>query len=180
MDITSRPFAIFSILVSLFLVSSAQICSNYTFPSYRVFSSCNDLPYLQAHLHWNYIPSTGKVEIAYRANQASKGWIAWAINPTGTGLVGSQALVAFRNTNGSATVYLMPITGYNPSMLQGALSFQVSNVSAEYSKNVMTILAVVEPPENVTIANHVWQYGSSALDSVPQIHLTSTENQKGH
>ena len=91
-------------------------------------------------------------------------------------MVGSQALVAFHNANGSRTVYPMPITGYNPSMLPGPLSFQVSNVSAEYSKNVMTIFAVVGPLENGTIVNHVWQSGSSVSDGVPQIHSTSTKN----
>ena len=121
------------------------------------------------------LPSTRKVEIAYQAHQTSKGWVAWAINPTGTGMVGSQALIAFHNANGSMTVYPTPITGYNPSMLPGALSFQVSNGSAEYSKNVLTIFAVW-PLQNGTIVNYVWQSGSSVSEGVPQIHSTSTEN----
>ena len=66
-------------------------------------------------------------------------------------MVGSQALVAFRNANGSMTVYPTPITSYDPSMQPGALSFKVSNVSAEYSENDMTIFAVIGPLANGTI-----------------------------
>ncbi|THG22519.1 cytochrome b561 and DOMON domain-containing protein At5g47530-like [Camellia sinensis] len=176
MDITSRATTVFCVLVSFFLVSSAQTCINDTFTSNRVFDSCNDLPYLQAHLHWNYNQSTGEVEIAYRAHQISEGWIAWAINPTETGMIGSQALVAFRDANGSMTAYPTSITSYNPSMLPVNLSFQVSNISAEYSANVMTIFAVIGPLDNGTIANHVWQAGSSISDNIPQIHSTSTAN----
>ncbi|CAK9133342.1 unnamed protein product [Ilex paraguariensis] len=176
MAVSIRASLLSCTLVSIFLVSSAQSCSNYTFTSDRVFYSCSDLPYLEAHLHWNYNPSTGKVAIAYRAKQKSKGWIAWGINPTGRGMVGSQALVAFHNTNGSVTVYPTPITSYNPSMQPEALSFQVSNITAEYSDNEMTIFAVVGPLNNGTLVNHVWQAGSSVSDNVPQIHSTSPPN----
>ncbi|KAI3457745.1 hypothetical protein Pfo_014408 [Paulownia fortunei] len=164
---------LFNILVSVFVISSALTCSNNTLSPNRVFNSCTDLPYLGAHLHWSYIPSLRKVSIAYRARQISEGWIAWAINPTGTGMVGSQALVAFHNANGSMTVYPTSITSYNPSMLPAVLSFQVSNISAEYKNNDMTIYAVVGPLENGTIVNHVWQAGSSVSSNIPQIHSTS-------
>ncbi|XP_059664647.1 cytochrome b561 and DOMON domain-containing protein At5g47530-like [Cornus florida] len=167
---------LFCILASLFLISHAQTCSNYTFSSNRAFTSCTDLPHLQAHLHWNYIPSTGKLEIAYRANQTSNGWVAWAINPTDTGMVGSQALVAFQNANGTMTVYPTPITSYSPSMLPGTLSFQVSNISAEYSNKEMMIFADVGPLDNGTVVNLVWQAGSSVTNNVPQVHSMSMPN----
>ncbi|KAK9285323.1 hypothetical protein L1049_024514 [Liquidambar formosana] len=176
MAITSRLILLFLIHISLFLNSSAQTCSNHTFSTNRVFSSCSDLPYLQAHIHWNYIPSTRRVQIAYRATQTSTGWIAWAINPTGTGMVGSQAIVAFLNSNGSTTVYPTPISSYNPSMQPGALSFKVSNISAEYSDNEMTIFAVVGPLNNGTTIDHVWQTGNSVSNNIPQMHATSGPN----
>ncbi|KAL0307327.1 UNVERIFIED_CONTAM: cytochrome and DOMON domain-containing protein [Sesamum radiatum] len=159
-----------------FLVSSAKTCSNSTFSLDRVFNSCSDLPYLGAHLHWDYIPSLGKVSIAYRARQISTGWIAWAINPTDTGMVGSQALVAFRNANGSMIVYPTSITSYNPSMLPGELTFQVSNISAEYKHNEITIYAIVGPLENGTIVNHIWQAGNSVSSNIPQIHSMSSSH----
>lgn len=173
---TSKLESILCIVVSLLLVSSAQTCSNYTFSTNRVFSSCSDLPYLQAHLHWNYISSTKRVQIAYRATQASDGWIAWGINPTGTGMVGSQAIVALRHSKGSMTAYTTAITGYSPSMNPGTLSFSVSNISAEYSHNEMRIFAVIGPLSNGTVVNHVWQSGSSVSNDIPQMHSTSGEN----
>lgn len=163
-------------LASLFIISSAQTCSSFTFTSNRNFESCSDLPYLEAHLHWNYNPSTGKISIAYRARQSSQGWIAWAINPSGAGMIGAQALVAFRNTNGSMTAYPTSITSYNPSMLPASLSFKVSDISAEYSGNEMIIFAVLGPLGNATTVNHVWQAGRSVLSNIPQSHPISQPN----
>ncbi|XP_030928192.1 cytochrome b561 and DOMON domain-containing protein At5g47530-like isoform X1 [Quercus lobata] len=176
MALTSTPILIICIVISLVYISSAQTCSNYTFSTNQVFNSCIDLPVLQSHLHWNYIPSTRSIQIAYRATQTSTGWIAWAINPTGTSMIGSQAIVAFLNANGTMTAYTTPITSYNPSMKQAALSFRVSNISATYAKNEMTIFGVVGPLNNGTTVNHVWQAGSSVVNNIPQMHPTSGPN----
>lgn len=165
---------LFCILASLFLVTSAQNCSNYTFPANRTFTSCKELPFLEANLHWNYNSSSTKVSIAYRAKQDPKGWVAWAINPTGQGMVGSQALVAFQNSNGSMIAYTTQVTSYNPSMLETNLSLQVSYVSAEYSNNEMTIFATIGPLGNGTAVNHVWQAGSSVSSNIPQMHSLSS------
>jgi hypothetical protein len=176
MALTSRPILKICIVISLVHISSAQTCSNYTFSTNQIFNSCIDLPVLQSHLHWNYIPSTRSIQIAYRANQTSRGWIAWAINLNGTGMLGSQAIVAFLNANGTMTAYTTPITSYNPSMKPGALSFQVSNISATYAQNEMTIFGVVGPLNNGTTVNHVWQAGSSVVNNIPQVHQTSGPN----
>ncbi|KAL8131142.1 hypothetical protein AgCh_007172 [Apium graveolens] len=176
MALGSTSVLTFTIFASFFFLSYAQTCKNHTFTSDRTFNSCVDLPYHQAHLHWNYFPSTDKVAMAYRARQDSKGWVAWAINPTQTGMVGAQALVAFRNSNGSMTVFPTPISDYYPSMLPGALTFQVSNVSAEYKNNEMTIFAVLGPLVNLTKVNHVWQSGYAVSDDVPLMHEISSTN----
>lgn len=175
MEVTSETIFTISIILSLFLVSSAKSCKNYTFASKQVFTSCSELPVLQANLHWNYIPETKSVHIAYRANQTPTGWVAWAINPTGTGMVGSQAIVAFRYSNGTVAVYTTPIDSYNPLMQPGNLSFLVSNVSATYANNEMMILAVVGPLVNGTTFNHAWQAGPVSNEN-PQIHSTSGPN----
>jgi hypothetical protein len=176
MAITSTPALFISILLSLVIISSAQSCSKYTFPGNQAFNSCIDLPFLQANLHWNYMPSTRTVHIAYRANQTSTGWIAWAINPNGAGMVGSQALVAFHNSNGSLTAYPTPITSYTTSMRPGALSFHVSNISATYADNQMSIFAMLGPLQNGTAVNHVWQAGNSVINDIPSSHATTVPN----
>ncbi|KAL4555391.1 hypothetical protein LXL04_038009 [Taraxacum kok-saghyz] len=89
-----------TILISLFFPSFSQTCSNHTFISKRFFTSCKDLPYLHAHLHWTYFKSTNQSHIAFRAPHKPNGWIAWAINPYRRSMIGSQALIASRNTKG--------------------------------------------------------------------------------
>ncbi|KAG6419653.1 hypothetical protein SASPL_121875 [Salvia splendens] len=153
--------------------SSSLSCHNHIFSSNRVFTSCTHLPSLEAHLHWNYTPSLARVSIAYRAKQVPKGWIAWAINPTSSGMVGSQALVAFRTSNGTMRVYTTAIASYNPSMLPAQISLPVSNISTEYVGNEMIIYAAVGPLLNGSVVNHVWQAGASVSSNIPQIHSTS-------
>lgn len=164
----------FSILASFFLVTLGQNCSNYTFPANKSFSSCKVLPFLEANLHWSYNSSSAKVSIAYRAKKDPKGWVAWAINPTRQGMVGSQALVAFHNSNGSMIAYTTQITSYSPSMQRANLSFQVSNISAENLNNEMIIFATIGPLVNGTTVNHVWQGGSSVSNDIPQMHPLSS------
>lgn len=177
MAISSASVFSFTIFASLFIFSYAQVpCSNYTFISNQHFNSCIDLPFLDAHIHWNYFPSINKVAIAYRAGQALSGWIAWAINPTQIGMVGSQALLAFRDSNGSIITYTTPISNYNPSMQPGDLSFQVSNMSAEYTNNEMIIFAVLGPFNNQTQFNHAWQAGGTVSNNIPQMHSTTGPN----
>ncbi|XAR68166.1 hypothetical protein NMG60_11003202 [Bertholletia excelsa] len=142
MGITSKLIALSAILASLFAICPARACSNYSFTSNKTYSSCRDLPYVQAHLHWNYIPST------------KQGWDAQAINLTGTGTAGSQALVAFRNSNWSAKAYL------------------------KYRENEITIFAVVGPLEKWNYHQPclvVWKFVSS---DTPWAHSTSGDNVK--
>ncbi|KAK4372943.1 hypothetical protein RND71_008327 [Anisodus tanguticus] len=171
---SSTSKLLFCVLASLFLVTSAQNCSNYTFTANKTFTYCKTLPYLEANLHWNYNSSSTKVSIAYRAKQDPKGWVAWAINPTRKGMVGSQALVAFHNTNGSMIAYTTQVTSYSTSMQKADLSFQVSYISAEYLNNEMTIFATIGPLGNGTTVNHVWQGGSSVASEIPQMHSLSS------
>ncbi|KAI3907349.1 hypothetical protein MKW98_010699 [Papaver atlanticum] len=138
-----------------FKVVSAQTCSNYTFSRYKVFHSCSNLPYLNANLHWNYIASTKKIEIACRAPQSSHGWIAWGVNPTGTGMAGSQVIVAFSHSNGSMIAYPTQLKSYTPTMQPGSFIFPVSNIKTEYSNNEIMIFAVIGPMDNSNV-NHVW------------------------
>ncbi|KAF8043016.1 hypothetical protein BT93_A1377 [Corymbia citriodora subsp. variegata] len=169
------------ILCSLRMAASqAGTCANHTFSSDRAFDSCTDLPVLGAHLHWTYDPATSSLHVAYRATQSPSGWIAWGINPTGTGMVGSQAIVALQNSDGTMKAYTTPIDSYSPAMGEKELSVKVSNVTAEYEGGEMAIFAVVGPLGNGTASgvNQVWQAGDSVVGGVPQAHATSGDNVK--
>ncbi|KAJ9180838.1 hypothetical protein P3X46_009036 [Hevea brasiliensis] len=166
-----------SIFMSMVLSSSAQKCSSYAFSSNQVFSACNDLPYLNSFLHWNYNSSSSKLQIAYRhSGISSSRWIAWAINPTSTGMVGSQSLVAFQQSDGTMKAYTSPISSYQTSLQEGKLSFEVSNLSATYSNNEMIIFATLGISSiGTTTVNQVWQEGPVSSDS-PQVHSTTGAN----
>ncbi|WRX27880.1 DOMON domain - like 7 [Theobroma cacao] len=164
-----------SLFVSLILSSNAQTCAKYAFSSNRVFRSCTDLPVLNSFLHYNY-DSSGKLEIAYRhTGITSSRWVAWAINPTSTGMVGSQALVAYQQTDGSMRAYKSPITQYQTQLREGDLSFDVSALSATYANSEIIIFATLELSNNGTTLNQVWQEGALS-GNTPQMHATSGAN----
>ncbi|KAL8228241.1 hypothetical protein R6Q57_015825 [Mikania cordata] len=165
------------VLTTLFVSTYAQICSNYTFATNAVFSACNDLPVLNSFLHYTYNPSSQTLSIAYRhTNFDSSNWAAWGINPTSQGMTGTQALVAFQQSDGTMRVYTSPIMGYSTELAEGDLSFPVSDLSATYSNNELIILATLGL-QNWTGATmyQVWQEGPLSRN-VPISHATSGDN----
>ncbi|XP_074344562.1 cytochrome b561 and DOMON domain-containing protein At5g48750-like [Apium graveolens] len=96
--------------------------------------------------------------------------------PLHIGMAGSQALLAFHDSSGSIITYTTPISNYNPSMQPGDLSFQVSNMSAEYTNNEMIIFAVLGPFSNQTKFNHAWQAGGTVANNILQMHSTTGHN----
>ncbi|KAK8575488.1 hypothetical protein V6N13_033273 [Hibiscus sabdariffa] len=156
--------------------SHAQTCAKHAFSNNRVFKSCSDLPVLNSFLHYNYDSVSGKLQIAYRhTGTALSTWVAWAINPTSKGMVGSQALVAYRMNDGSMRAYTSPIAQYRTQLREGELSFDVSDLSATYENNEIIIFATLEVSRNGTTLNHVWQEGAIS-GNVPQMHGTSAAN----
>ncbi|KAJ0252775.1 DOMON domain-containing protein [Hirschfeldia incana] len=157
----------------------AQTCSNYKFSSNTLFESCNDLPVLDSFLHYTYDSSSGNLQIAYRHTKlTSKKWVAWAVNPTSTGMVGAQAIVAYPQSDGSVRAYTSAITSYETSLQEGDLSFNVSELSATYQNNEMIIFATLTLPlANGGNINTVWQDGSlSGKNLLP--HPTSGNNSR--
>nr|XP_043626908.1 cytochrome b561 and DOMON domain-containing protein At5g47530-like [Erigeron canadensis] len=164
------------ILTTIFLSTYAQTCSNYAFASNRVFSACNDLPVLNSFIHYTYNPSSQTLAIAYRVtNFDSSKWVAWAINPTSQGMAGSQALVAFQQSDGFIRVYTSPITGYSTQLAEGDLSFPVSDLSAINSNNNEVIIFATLGLNGTSTLNQVWQEGQLS-GNAPTAHATSGDN----
>lgn len=173
----SIPAFLLCFFLPLFLPSSAQTClSDTSFSQNRLYSKCDNLAHLSAALHWNYHPSNGTVDIAYRASQSSNGWVAWAINPTSNQMIGAQSLIAFHDSTGAMTVDAVPISSYTPTVKDGTLSFKVYSKEAEFSNNMMTIYASVALPSNKTQVNQLWQAGTQFSGGVPSGHATSGDN----
>ncbi|KAJ6824906.1 deSI-like proteinisoform X1 [Iris pallida] len=117
MEIHGFFFLFFLIFTLLLPSQSAAIspCASRTFSSNRVFSTCAALPHLSASLHWTLDPSTSLLSLAFAAPAPSDGWLAWAVNPTADGMIGSQTLIAFRGGHsGAVVVKTYNITSYGP------------------------------------------------------------------
>lgn len=169
------PILLLSVFLSLSFSASAQSCKSYTFSSNRIFTACNDLPVLNSFLHWNYDSANRTVTLAYRhTNIDSSRWIAWAINPTGRGMVGSQALVAFQ-ADGKMNAYTSPINVYETTLQSGDLSFAVPAIEAAFSNNELTIFATLVLPPGGTTVNQIWQEGPLTGNS-PSRHATTGAN----
>ncbi|KAI8558104.1 hypothetical protein RHMOL_Rhmol04G0062900 [Rhododendron molle] len=167
-------------LISLFSSASAQTCDNFTFSSNRLFTTCTALPYLNAFLHWNYHPSNGTVNIAYRhTGIASSRWVAWALNLKGQGMIGAQCLVASHNSSGLPYAYTSSVDSYDTSLGDTPLSFQVQRVSTEYVSNEMIIFATLVLPNNQTSVHQVWNDGPVS-GGAPQSHPTNGDNLNVH
>nr|XP_043629448.1 cytochrome b561 and DOMON domain-containing protein At5g35735-like [Erigeron canadensis] len=165
------------ILVSnLVLSSHAQDCSTYRFTNNAIYATCVTLPVLSSNLHWNYQPSNGTVDIAYRhAGVSTSQWVAWALNINGTGMVGAQALVAIPNSNGSVQAYTSSVTGYGTTLQQSPLSFDVQDIRAERVNGDVVIYATLVLPSGRTNFNQVWQIGPVS-NGAPSAHAMGSDN----
>lgn len=170
-----------SFLSSATAQSSSSSCASHTFSSNQLYGSCATLPRLGTTLHYNYTAAGNTVAVAFRAPSKGAGWVAWGLNPNGTGMVGTQAVVAFQHSNGSLVAYPTLLDSYAPSMAPAdaaELGFPVSDVAAEYVKKgkEMVVYATVALPGKGSEFNHVWQQGSSVVDDVPAAHPTAGDN----
>lgn len=161
---------------------SSSSCASYTFSSNQQYGSCAALPRLGATLHYNYTAAASTVAVAFRAAAGGRQGGGVGINPSGSGMVGTQAVVAFRHSNGSLVAYPTVLGSYAPSMAPAAakdLALPVSGVSAEENgkaKEVVVYATVALPAGKGTKFNHVWQQGSSVAGDVPAAHPTSGDN----
>ncbi|XP_052184148.1 cytochrome b561 and DOMON domain-containing protein At3g25290-like [Diospyros lotus] len=164
---------ILAVLVAVSVMSPAQslTCLSQKFTNNKLYDHCSDLSQLSSYLHWTYDSSKSSLSVAFVAPPAkSDGWIAWALNPTGTGMAGSQALVAFKDSKGSMNVKTFDISSYS-SIVPSNLSYDVTEKSAEYSDGMMMIFATLTLPEKgKTTVNQVWQVGPSVAGGFPAKH----------
>ncbi|XP_048336464.1 cytochrome b561 and DOMON domain-containing protein At3g25290 [Ziziphus jujuba] len=164
-------------LWSLVLLASpaySLTCKSQTFKNNKLYSYCLDLPTLSSYLHWTYDSSNSSVSVAFiAAPPDSSGWVSWALNPTGTGMLGAQALVAFKHSNGSMVVETYNINSYD--IKQSKLSLDVWDTSAEYTDGAIRLFAKMKVPEKSETVNHVWQVGP-ITDNSPAKHEMQTAN----
>ncbi|KAL3517871.1 hypothetical protein ACH5RR_020460 [Cinchona calisaya] len=170
------PISLLLLIPLLISPACSLKCTSQNFTGNTHYTNCTDLPSLNAYLHYTYDPINSTLSIAFIVSPAkSEGWIAWAINPTSTGMAGAQTLLAYKASNGSIVVKTYNISSYS-SIVESKLSFDVLDKKAEFSNGVMRIFARLALPETMTTVNQVWQVGSSVKDGVPAKHEFKPEN----
>ncbi|KAL3506546.1 hypothetical protein ACH5RR_031928 [Cinchona calisaya] len=175
--------ALFPSICLLFLLLQIQLsdsapCTSQKFTRNRIFKQCNDLPQLNSSLHWAYDSEKFVFSVAFVAPPAKPdGWIAWGINPNATGMIGTQALIAFKKpVDDSVVVQTFRLNSYK-SIEQAEILYDVSKLEAEYHGGLMMIFATINFPMEISSLNQVWQVGSSVLNGTfPAIHAFQPEN----
>ncbi|KAH9309730.1 hypothetical protein KI387_037641, partial [Taxus chinensis] len=138
---------------------------------------CKHLTELGATLSWTYQAESGGIDLAFRAKPpASGGWVAWGINPSGAAMIGTQALLAFRLSNGTMFTGTYNVSSKRAAPTLSPLSFPVTNLSSEYRRGSITIYATLILPSNKTMANQVWQVGATVKGTLPGVHAFEAAN----
>ncbi|XVF72328.1 hypothetical protein PTKIN_Ptkin12aG0112300 [Pterospermum kingtungense] len=161
----------FSLCISLFSPTHSFNCSSLKLPGgKKQYSNCTQLPTLNSTLHFTYNATNSSLSIAFSAPPSKPdGWIAWAINPTATGMAGSQALLAFKE-KGSILVKTYNISSYS-SIVEGKLSFEVWDLEADTGDDgKMVIYGSLKVPVSAEKLNQVWQVGPGVTNGHPMKH----------
>lgn len=170
---------ILGVLAMALLASPGQslTCTSQKFSNNLTYANCTDLPHLSAYLHWNYNASNSSLSIAFQAPPATaQGWVSWGINPNGTGMLGSQALVALKS-DGKVAIQTYDIQTYAINMTGTKLSYEVWDLRAEESSGTFKIFGNWKLPAKTEKVNQVWQVGP-AVDSkgYPTVHAMQPAN----
>ncbi|GLU08022.1 hypothetical protein SLE2022_249520 [Rubroshorea leprosula] len=167
-----------SFWVSLMSPVCSLNCTSEKLPdSKKTFVNCSDLPTLNATLHYTYDATNSSLSVAFVAAPATpEGWTAWAINPTGTGMLGAQALIALKS-KGSLLVKKYNLSSYSSIQEVDKLSFDVWDLKVESgTSGKYVIYASLKVPDRVEKLNQVWQVGANATNGRPEKHAITTEN----
>ncbi|XP_075515667.1 cytochrome b561 and DOMON domain-containing protein At3g25290-like [Primulina tabacum] len=161
---------------SLISPAYSATCTSQTFTNNKLYAFCNDLPSLNSYLHWVYDPVQLTLSIAFVAlPDQPDGWVSWAINPTATGMLGSQALIAFRDADGKMTVKTYNISSF--ALKESKVWYEVKEATAEFSGGAMRLFAtLVLPVGAATTVNQVWQVGPSVTGGMPDKHAFQPAN----
>jgi hypothetical protein len=176
MERVSKSALFCSVLVALFLTSYAQQnCNSFSFENNKQYASCSILAVLSSSIHWTYHSSNNTVDLAFRnTGTSSTRWVAWALNPSGGRMAGSQCLVAYQNSTGTHA-YTSPIGSTIPSLQEGSLSFPVPSISATLNGTEMTIYATLQLTSDLLSTSQVWQEGPLS-GGVPASHAQNGNN----
>lgn len=178
----ATPRSLFVVFIlSLLAVTPANslTCSTQKLTNSNIYSTCLDLPSLGSTLHYSYDAANSSAAVAYVATPAkSGGWVSWALNPVSTGMQGSQALIAFRDSStGVITVKTYNVSSY-ASVEESKISFDVWDMTADenVADGTIRIYAKIKVPGDASKLNQVWQVGPSVTGGKPDKHNIDQAN----
>ncbi|OEL24827.1 Cytochrome b561 and DOMON domain-containing protein [Dichanthelium oligosanthes] len=170
-------------LVFLFLLAvarraaaqaSAGACAAEKFSENRVFKACADLPHLGASVYWTYDAAASSLSVAFIAAPPSGGWVAWGLNPSSDGMIGTQALVAVPS-GGAYEVQTYDISGTSPGSW-GKIAYQTSHLTAELGADGrVRMFGTLRLQNGTGEVNQVWQVGPFSGGAI-NIHDTKSDN----
>lgn len=178
---STMPIALLLLLLASTRAASAAgagACAAEKFPAGKTYATCEDLPQLGAALHWTYDESKSSLSLAFVAAPAgTNGWVAWALNPTGEGMAGAQALVALKGS-GAPTVRTYNITGYVPlGKASTPIAFPATDLAADSgSGGKIRLYGKLQLHTGMKAVNHIWQVGSSVTAGAPDKHAFAAGN----
>ncbi|KAI4326364.1 hypothetical protein MLD38_031686 [Melastoma candidum] len=153
-----------------------------------LYSNCVDLSTLGASLHYTYDPTNSTLSLSYVATApSSSGWISWALNPNPNpaeaGMIGAQAVIAFKDGTGAVVAKTYNVTAYG-SVTESPISYETWDRTAEVATGgIMRLSAKFKVGADAVAKglNQVWQVGGSVADGVPQMHelKEGNKNAKG-
>ncbi|RLN34561.1 auxin-induced in root cultures protein 12-like [Panicum miliaceum] len=178
-----RAIAVLAVLLTAMRAAAAAGgCEGDKFPAGRSYAHCAALPKLGARLHWTHDSKTGSLSVAFVARPAGAGgagWVSWAINPTGDGMKGAQALVAFRASPAAPyAVNTYNITGYKPlGASSTAIAFRATDLAADAAAaGEVRLYGRLQLAPGTEVVNHIWQVGSAVTAGAPAKHAFDKDN----
>nr|CAB3453859.1 unnamed protein product [Digitaria exilis] len=162
--------------------AAAGSCADDNLPSNRTYAHCAALGPLGATLHWTYDAKTALLSLAFVAStpgdNGTGGWVSWALNPTGSGMKGAQALVAFKRGNPPAyVVNTYNLTGHRA--LGGdstPIAYKATDLAADESGGKVRLYGTLQLQQGMEVVNHIWNVGSTVTDGAPVKHALDQEN----
>ncbi|KAF8780915.1 hypothetical protein HU200_000879 [Digitaria exilis] len=177
------------------LAAVAGSCADDNLPANRTYAHCAALGPLGATLHWTYDAKTAQLSLAFvaattpGANGTGVGWVSWALNPTGDGMKGAQALLALRTSAASPYRGNPPAYVVNTYNLTGhralggdstPIAYKASDLAAELGADgrarVYGRLKLGNSGANGGVLNQVWQVGASVTGGTPAPHAMGADN----
>nr|TKW33954.1 LOW QUALITY PROTEIN: hypothetical protein SEVIR_2G273000v2 [Setaria viridis] len=147
-------------------------------PANRSYAHCAALGKLGTTLHWTYDAKTALLSLAFVAPPApganGTGWVSWALNPTGDGMKGAQALA--RQAADVRRQHTYNLTGAALGGDSTPIAYEATDLTADESGGKVRLYGKLRLHQGMEVVNHIWNVGSTVTDGAPAKNALDQEN----